>query len=104
MLADRILAYITEHGPASTIDLVKALSSHERSIRRLLGELRDAGKIVQVFVGRAPTVFRGRKANGRRYVYQLAPPPKVYPYISATRYIPPRHTGTKPGNARRLAG
>jgi hypothetical protein len=68
---------------------------HERTLRSWLSDLRNEGRVHQVYAGRSDR-------NGRIYSYEIGPSSKPLPGMRATEYRWPAPTGSDPDRVRRL--
>jgi hypothetical protein len=68
---------------------------HERTLRSWLCDLRNEGRVHQVYAGRSDR-------NGRIYSYEIGPSSKPLPTMRATEYRHAAPTGSDPDRVRRL--
>jgi hypothetical protein len=68
---------------------------HERTLRSWLCDLRNEGRVHQVYAGRSDR-------NGRIYSYEIGPSSKPLPTMRATEYRQPAPSGTRPEAVRPL--
>jgi hypothetical protein len=68
---------------------------HERTLRSWLSDLRNEGRVHQVYAGRSDR-------NGRIYSYEIGPASRPLPTMRAGEYRWPAPTGSDPDRVRRL--
>jgi hypothetical protein len=68
---------------------------HERTLRSWLADLRNEGRVHQVYAGRSDQ-------NGRIYTYETGPASRPLPGMRAGEYRSPRPSGTRPEAIRPL--
>ena len=95
-MKDRIMPLLLRAGPL-TLDQIGAElgNPHPRTLRSWLSDLRHEGRVRQSCLGRSD-------ANGRVYVYDIAPAYAPLPGMRATEYRQRMPTGTPPELIRRL--
>lgn len=91
-----IMPLLRRAGPL-TLDQIGAElgNPHPRTLRSWLADLRNEGRVHQVYAGRSDN-------NGRVYSYEIGPASRPVPTMRATEYRWPAPSGTPPESVRPL--